>query len=209
MGVGEDISYYYAFNAGPGTVTVIVDGKNKRVSYGANAIGIELSNLDAERLLSIRLGNTSKDDRKVGHVQFGRQQRIIMRVLLDKRTIDYKVRLEGAVGFSPAPSLVQALKHQVSSEHNPNNQGALPRPLSRPRTGTDPRGSLQMRLGGLALGEDISYYYVFNAGPGTVRATVDGKNQGGGGLANAIGIELFDIDAEPLLKDQPGRHHGW
>jgi TIR domain len=102
LGVGEDISYYYAFNAGPGTVTVIVDGKNKRVSYGANAIGIELSNLDAERLLSIRLGNTSKDDRKVGHVQFGRQQRIIMRVLLDKRTIDYKVRLEGAVDFSPA-----------------------------------------------------------------------------------------------------------
>ena len=45
LGVGEDISYYYAFNAGPGTVTAIVDGKNKQVSFGANAIGIELSRL--------------------------------------------------------------------------------------------------------------------------------------------------------------------
>ena len=102
LGVGEDISYYYAFNAGPGTVTAIVDGKNRYASFGANAIEIELSDLDAEPLLSISLGNTTKDERKVERVQLGRQQQVIMRVLLDKRTIDYMVRLEGAVDLSPA-----------------------------------------------------------------------------------------------------------
>ena len=37
-----------------------------------------------------------------GRVQLGRQQQVIMRVLLDKSTIDYMVRLEGAVDFSSA-----------------------------------------------------------------------------------------------------------
>ena len=34
---------------------------------------------------------------------------------------------------------------------------------------------------GNSVGENISYYYTFNAGPGTVKVTVDGKNKPGGG----------------------------
>jgi len=102
LGVGEHISHYYVFNAGPGTVRVTVDGKNKGGGGLANAIGIELFDIDAESLLKINLGSTRDGKRKVGRVQLGRQQQVIMRVRLDERTIDYMVRLEGAVDFSPA-----------------------------------------------------------------------------------------------------------
>jgi hypothetical protein len=104
IGVGERISYYYTFNAGPGIVKVTIDGKNKRPGY-ANAIGVELSDLDAKRLLYIQTGNThGADKRVVERVQVGRRQQIIMHVLLDKATIDYMIRLEGAVDSSPTPT---------------------------------------------------------------------------------------------------------
>jgi TIR domain-containing protein len=100
-GVGEDISYYYTFNAGPGTVKVTVDGKNKPGGL-TNAIGVEISDLDAKRLLYIGMGNTTIDKRKVERFQLGRRQQVIMRILLDERTLDYMVRLEGPIDFSPA-----------------------------------------------------------------------------------------------------------
>jgi hypothetical protein len=99
-GVGEDISYYYTFNAGPGTVKVTVDGKNKPGGL-TNAVGVEISDLDAKRLLYIHMGNTTIDKRKVERFQLGRRQQVIMRILLDERTLDYMVRLEGPIDFSP------------------------------------------------------------------------------------------------------------
>lgn len=99
-GVGEDISYYYTFNAGPGTVKVTVDGKNKPGGL-TNAVGVEISDLDAKRLLYIHMGNTTIDKRKVERFQLGRRQQVIMRILLDELTLDYMVRLEGPIDFSP------------------------------------------------------------------------------------------------------------
>ena len=98
LGVGEQISYYYTFNAGPGTIRAIVDGKNRREGK-ANAIGIELSDIDAKPLLSIHVGYTTLGKREVERVQLGRQQQVILRVLLDEATVDYMVRVEGAVDF--------------------------------------------------------------------------------------------------------------
>jgi len=97
-GVGENISYYYTFSAGPGEVKVTVDGKNK-VGFGS-AIDVEISDLDAKTLLDINLGNTTIDKRKVKRFQIGRQQQVILRILLSKVTLDYMVRLEGAVDFN-------------------------------------------------------------------------------------------------------------
>jgi len=99
LGLGARTSYYYVFNAGPGTIRVTVDGKNKWASL-ANAVSMELFDIDAKSLLSITLGNTQDDTRQVGQVQLGRQQQIIMRVMLDEATIDYRVRLEGALDFN-------------------------------------------------------------------------------------------------------------
>jgi hypothetical protein len=99
-GVGEDISYYYTFNAGPGEVKVTVDGKNKPKNYSGSAIDVEISDLDAKRLLRINLGNTQIDERKVERFQLGRRQQVILRILLVESTLDYMVRLEGAVDFN-------------------------------------------------------------------------------------------------------------
>jgi hypothetical protein len=102
LGVGERISYYYVFNAGPGPIRAIVDGKNKGGGF-TNAVGIELSDMDARPFLSLNLGNTTDDKRAVGRAQIGRQQQVILRVRLDAATIDYKVRLEGSVDFGGSP----------------------------------------------------------------------------------------------------------
>ena len=99
-GVGEDISYYYTFNAGPGEVKVTVDGKNKPHSYRGHAIDVEISDLDAKTLLQINLGNTQIDKRKVERFQLGRRQQVILRILLVESTLDYMVRLEGAGDFN-------------------------------------------------------------------------------------------------------------
>jgi hypothetical protein len=99
-GVGEDVSYYYTFNAGPGMVKVTVDGKNKPGGL-TNAVGVEISDLDAKELLSIHMGNTTIDKRKVERFQLGRRQQVIMRILLDELTLDYMVRIEGPIDFSP------------------------------------------------------------------------------------------------------------
>jgi hypothetical protein len=99
-GVGEDISYYYTFNAGPGEVKVTVDGKNKPHSYSGHAIDVEISDLDAKTLLQIKLGNTQIDKRKVERFQLGRRQQVILRILLVESTLDYMVRLEGAGDFN-------------------------------------------------------------------------------------------------------------
>jgi hypothetical protein len=90
-GVGG-ISYYYTFNAGPGTVKVTVDSKSKS---GGLAVDVEISDLDAKRLLYINMGYTTIDERKVERFQLGRRQQLIMRILLHKGTVDYMVRLEG------------------------------------------------------------------------------------------------------------------
>jgi hypothetical protein len=98
-GVGENISYYYTFNAGPGTVKVTVDGKNK--PGVANAIRVKISDLDAKELLSVSIGNTTIDQRQVARFELGRRQQVIIRILLHKLTADYMVRLEGPIDLIP------------------------------------------------------------------------------------------------------------
>jgi len=99
-GTGEHVSHYYTFIAEPGTVKVTADAKN---GFGgiANALGVVLMDMDANKLLELNLGNTKIDKRVVERIKINRQQQIIMRILLDKVTIDYMVRVEGAVNIGP------------------------------------------------------------------------------------------------------------
>jgi hypothetical protein len=109
-GAGEDISYYYTFSAGPGEVKVTVDGKNKpgllplRPGEFKDAVAVEISDLDAKRLFYVErdLTFTTTDQRKVERFQLGRGQQVIMRILLSRHILDYMVRVEGTIDFSPA-----------------------------------------------------------------------------------------------------------
>jgi hypothetical protein len=106
-GVGETISYYYTFNAGPGTVKVTVDSKNKpgllpiRSGEFNDAVAIEISDLDAKRLFYVKMDYHTADKRQVERFQLGRRQQVIMRIWLGEFTLDYMVRLEGPIDFSP------------------------------------------------------------------------------------------------------------
>jgi hypothetical protein len=93
-----------AFLIGPGTLKATVDGKNKKDPFADDAIAIELYDIDAKSLLSVGVGNTTDDKRVVRRVELGRLQPVIMRVWLEPATIDYMVRLEGAVDFTAAPT---------------------------------------------------------------------------------------------------------
>jgi hypothetical protein len=113
-GVGEVVSYYYTFNAGPGEVKVTVDGKNEpnpgeapqaNVAGFTVPIAVEISDLDAKSLFRINLGYTQLGRREVERFQLRRRQQVIMRILLSQDTLDYMVRVEGQVDFSPAPKL--------------------------------------------------------------------------------------------------------
>ncbi len=106
-GVGEDVSYYYTFNAGPGEVKVTVDGKNKHIGIQriTDAVAVEISDSDAKRLLYVEIEDTGIDKRKVARFQLGHRQQVIMRILLGEFSLDYMVRVEGSIDFSPAPKL--------------------------------------------------------------------------------------------------------
>jgi hypothetical protein len=107
-GVGEDISYYYTFNAGPGEVKVTIDGKNKggllsRDFGDLPDLGVEILDLDVKRLFYVDRALSKLGERKVESFQLRRRQQVIMRILLGKHTLDYMVRVEGPIDFSPAP----------------------------------------------------------------------------------------------------------
>ena len=89
-----------------------------------NALGVVLMDMDANELLKVKVGRTTIDKRVVKRVKITRPQQIIMRVLLDKRTIDYMVRIEGAGNLEPAQT--------PSTEQN--NQQAKSPPSSEAST---------------------------------------------------------------------------
>ena len=169
-GVDKDVSYYYTFLANPGTLKITADGKN-RSGGSTNALGVILMDMDANELLKVRLGNTKVDKRVVKRVKLHQAQQILMRVLINKRTIDYRVRVEGAVnlGAAPMPSTEQT-SHQPTITTNEN-----------PSTDIDnPRWLRANTIRGKGVDKHVSYYYTFLANPGTLKITADGKNRSGG-----------------------------
>ena len=100
-GLGKEVSYYYTFMAEPGTLKITVDGKIRSGSY-TNAIEVVLIDVDANRLLEINLGLTWVDKRVVKRVKIPHSQQLLLRVLLSEGTMDYKVKVEGAVNLEAA-----------------------------------------------------------------------------------------------------------
>jgi hypothetical protein len=95
-GTNQATSYYFSLTAGPGEVTLTADGKN-RSSAATNALGLTLQDIHAEKLCSVALGNSTRDERKVVSCPVATRRRGILRVDLSPETIDWRVRVEGAV----------------------------------------------------------------------------------------------------------------
>jgi len=91
-------------------VKVTLNGKNETNLGVMRGIGfpdlaVEISDLDVKRLFYVEIALTKIGERKVEHFELRRPQQVIMRILLRHDTLDYMVRVEGALDFSPAPKL--------------------------------------------------------------------------------------------------------
>lgn len=99
-GPGRDASYFYAFNAGPGTLTLIGDGRN-RAAATSEALRLGLYTLRSERVCELVLGNTTLDKREVTRCAFEARQPVILRVDVSRDTLHFRARFEGPHDFEP------------------------------------------------------------------------------------------------------------
>ena len=99
-GVKKSVSYYYAFNAGPGELTLTADAKNLSAAV-TDALKVGLYTLRSEKLCDLSLGNTTLDKRAVLECKVDKRQPVILRLDLSAETVDYRVKFEGPYDFDP------------------------------------------------------------------------------------------------------------
>lgn len=99
-GTGKPVSYYYAFNAGPGELTLTGDGSNTPTGV-TEALHLGLYTLRSERLCELNLGNTTLDKRVVTTCVLDKRQPVILRADLSAETVNFRARFEGPYDFEP------------------------------------------------------------------------------------------------------------
>lgn len=98
LGIGEPVSYYYSFYGGPGYIEVTARALNQ-AGFAANALGLTISKVEGKELTKINMGYQGRRHTENRRFPLGRRERLILRVDLDPRTIEYKVELSGAIDF--------------------------------------------------------------------------------------------------------------
>ena len=109
------MSYYYAFNAGPGELTLTGDGSNTSAPM-TEALRLGLYTLRSERLCEIALGNTTLEKRAVTTCQIDKRQPVILRADLSAETVAFRARFDGPhdfEAFTPPPVITIALDSSV------------------------------------------------------------------------------------------------
>lgn len=97
-GPGKPVTYYYAFNAGPGELTLTGDGSN--MSAGATeALRLGLYTLRSERLCELTLGNTQLEKRVVTTCLLDKRQPVILRADLSAETVAFRAGFDGPYDF--------------------------------------------------------------------------------------------------------------
>jgi outer membrane protein OmpA-like peptidoglycan-associated protein len=99
-GPGKPVSYYYTFNAGPGELTLIGDGRNSAAAV-TEALRLGLYTLRSERICELTLGNTTLDKRAVTTCTFDKREPVILRADLSAETLAFRARFEGPYDFEP------------------------------------------------------------------------------------------------------------
>ena len=99
-GPGKPVSYYYAFNAGPGELTLTGDGRNSSAAV-TEALRMGLYTLRSERICELTLGNTTLDKRVVTTCVFEKREPVILRADLSAETLEFRGRFDGPYDFEP------------------------------------------------------------------------------------------------------------
>lgn len=114
-GIGKPASYYYAFNAGPGELTLTGDGSNTSAA-ATEALRLGLYTLRSERLCQLVLGNTTIDKRVVITCLIDKRQPVILRADLSAETVAFRARFDGPYdfeAFTPPEVITIALDSSV------------------------------------------------------------------------------------------------
>jgi outer membrane protein OmpA-like peptidoglycan-associated protein len=180
VGIKKSISYYYALNVGAGTIKMVATAKNAP-SGATQALQIALYDAKANRLCFDSHGNTNTDKTITVNCTIEKAQPLILRLDLGEETIDYTVALEGPVEL-PAPEAAGAAKPVA---------GAGSTDIDEP---TRLSGN---RIKGEGVKKPVSYYYAFNAGPGELTITADGKNTSAA-ATDALQVGLYTMRSEML-----------
>lgn len=186
VGIKKSVSYYYALNAGAGQVKIVATAKNAP-SGATNALTAGLYDAKATRLCYDTHGNTTSDKTVTINCAIDKAQPLVLRLDLGEETIDYSVALEGPVEL-PAPQVAGAATAVA---------GAGSTDIDEPtRLSTN-------RIKGEGPKQAVSYYYAFNAGPGELTVTADGKNQSAA-FTEALRVTLLTRRSEKLCDTALG-----
>ncbi len=182
VGIKQKLTYYYTLNAGAGTIKLTATAKNSP-SGATQALAFGLQDLKANKLCSESHGNTNADKTLTINCQVEKAQPLILRLDLSEETIDYAVSLEGPVNLPPP--LAAGAASPVA--------GAGSTDIDEP---TRLKGN---RVKGEGIKKAVSYYYAFNAGPGELTVTGDGKNTSAA-FSNALTVGLYTLRSERLCE---------
>lgn len=180
VGLKKNTSYYYAFNAGAGIVKLTATAKNAP-SGATNALQFALYDTRANRLCFESHGNTTSDKTITINCTIDKAQPVILRLDLGEETIDYALALEGPVELPPAQSASAA----------------------RPAAGAgstdidEPTRLETSRVKGNGVKQAVSYYYAFNALPGELTVTGDGRNESAA-TTEALRVSLLTRRSEKI-----------
>ena len=182
VGIKKQLTYYYAFNGGVGTIKVTAVAKNAP-SGATQALAFGLYDLKANKLCSESHGNTNSDKTIVLDCHNEKAQPLILRLDLGEETIDYSVALEGPVELpaaqAPAASTPVAAAGSTDIDEPTRLSGN--------------------RIKGSGIKSAVSYYYTFNAGPGELIVTGDGKNTSAA-VTDALKLGLYTMRSERLCE---------
>ncbi len=182
VGIKQKLSYYYAFNAGAGPIKIVATAKNAP-SGATQALMFGLYDARANRLCYDSHGNTTADKTITLTCTIDKAQPLVLRLDLGEETIDYAVSLDGAVELPP-----------------PVAAGAAKTIAGAGSTDIDEPTRLETnRIKGAGIKKPVSYYYGFNAGPGELIVTGDGKNLPSG-VTNALAVTLYTLRSEKICS---------
>jgi outer membrane protein OmpA-like peptidoglycan-associated protein len=185
-GVKQKLSYYYSFSAPAGPIKITTVSKNSP-SGATQALGFALYDRKANRLCFDSSGNTNSDKTVVLNCQIEKAQPLILRLDLAEETIDYSVLLDGTIEL-PAPQAATATS---------NVAGPGSTDIDEPtRLNTN-------RVKGEGIKKAVAYYYAFNAGPGELTLTIDGKNTSAATTEALLG-GIYTLRSERICQVELG-----
>lgn len=187
QGLEKKLSYYYSFTGGPGLLKLNAVARNAP-SGSTNALTIGLYDTRANRLCYETSGNVTTDKDFGVSCNIDKQQPLVLRLDLVEETLAYSVALEGPLELAPAGAASSA----AAAPAGPGSTDI-----------DEPTRLATNRIKGPAPVQAVSYYYAFNAGPGELTLTIDGRNKPAG-TAEALQVGLYTLRSERLCEGTLG-----